>query len=465
MDKFNSFKQFIIRKSYLLVTAAWLVTISFIIDNYLTGNASPKTVAKNLTSFIEEQQEDFYDVASDSVFLEKLANQKYDETLLQELINKKYFLFVYQKDNYSDQFNLLFWSTQVVDPAASLSLMNQKTGFVQLANGYYVWEKINFKDVVLIGLIPIQWNYTITNDYLTNSFTTGKNIEKSYSISDKRLINNVYSVDGHFLFSLVPKPTNNDFHNNLLAFVFRIIAAFFILYFLQLTSAFIIQKNFYNGVSFLVVVIFFLRMASYYFPIPLNFRQFELFDPAIYGSNSISRSLGDLLINAILFLWIIQFIRFYIQEKRVTIFVKSPISKWLLIIIGAAILLLCTLLVGHLIRSMVADSNISFDVVNFFTLSTYTVIGFIVFGCLAIGYFLVTQIVFYLLQPLLPKNILLLLITITVVGLLVLTLRIDHPTVLFEFYLLIWLLIYLLLLNDKYLFLLSSAIISSRFIF
>ena len=210
------------------------MTISFIIDNYLTGNASPKTVAKNLTSFIEEQQEDFYDVASDSVFLEKLANQKYDETLLQELINKKYFLFVYQKDNYSDQFNLLFWSTQVVDPAASLSLMNQKTGFVQLANGYYVWEKINFKDVVLIGLIPIQWNYTITNDYLTNSFTTGKNIEKSYSISDKRLINNVYSVDGHFLFSLVPKPTNNDFHNNLLAFVFRIIAAFFILYFLEL---------------------------------------------------------------------------------------------------------------------------------------------------------------------------------------------------------------------------------------
>ncbi len=465
MDKFNSFKQFIVRKSYLLVTAAWLVTISFIIDNYLTGNASPKTVTKNLTSFIERQQEDFYALASDSVFLERLTNQKYDETLLQEITHKKYFLFVYQKKTYSEQFNLLFWSTQVVDPAGVLSVAHQKTGFIQLANGYYVWQKIIFKDFIFVGLIPIQWNYAITNDYLVNSFTTGKNIEKSYSISDKRLINNIYAIDGHFLFSLMPKDVNSGVHNNLLAVMLRMIASFFILFFVHLTSAFIIQKNFYKGVSFLVVVIFALRMASYYLPIPVSFRQFELFDPSIYGSSSISRSLGDLLINSILFLWIILFIRFYIQDKRVTLIVKSPVTRWLVIIIGASVLLLCTLLVGHLIRTMVADSNISFDVVNFFTLSIYSVIGFVVFGCLAIGYFLATQIVIFLLRPFLPKNILLLLITITVVGLFALTLRIGHSTVLFELYLLIWLLIYLLLLNDKNLFLLSSAIISSRFIF
>ena len=114
---------------------------------------------------------------------------------------------------------------------------------------------------------------------------------------------------------------------------------------------------------------------------------------------------------------------------------------------------------------MIADSKISFDVINFFTLNIYSVIGFVVLGCMAIGYFFLTQIVIYLLQPFLPKNILVMLLYVTIVGLAVLTFRINEPNVIFELYLLIWLLIYLLLLNNKHLFLLASQIISSRLIF
>jgi hypothetical protein len=65
---------------------------------------------------------------------------------------------------------------------------------------------------------------------------------------------------------------------------------------------------------------------------------------------------------------------------------------------------------------MVADSKISFDVINFDTLNWYSVIGFVVLGCIAIGYFFVTQIVIYLLQPLLPKNIMVLILILTILG-------------------------------------------------
>ena len=184
-----------------------MITISFIIDNYLTGNASPKTVAKNISSFIAEQQNDFASIASDTAVLNQLVSQRYDESMLQQLTSKKYYLFVYQTKNFGNHSNLLFWSTQVVDPSLALASMNQQTGFIQLSNGYYVWQKSSFKDITLLGLIPIMWNYAITNDYLTNSFTTGKDIEKAYSISDKKLTHTVYSVDGHFLFSLSPNHT------------------------------------------------------------------------------------------------------------------------------------------------------------------------------------------------------------------------------------------------------------------
>ncbi|MEP7109225.1 MAG: HAMP domain-containing sensor histidine kinase [Ferruginibacter sp.] len=464
MQKNYSFKQLILRHGYLLVTAAWLITISFIIDNYLTGNFSPKTVAKNISSFIAKQENDFDALAADTVLLDKIANNAYDDKTLKQITEKDYFLFLYGK-NEMGNFNLLFWSTQVVEPLGSVSVMQGKGGFIQLSNGYYVWRKSSFGNLTAVALIPVKWNYSITNDYLRNSFTTGENIEYAYSITGEDRGNGIHSKEGNFLFSIEPKTVNTVVHNNLLAFIFRMIAAFFVLMFVQFVATYSVQKKFSWGVLFLILVVTGLRVISYNFPIPVNFRQFELFDPAVYGSNIILRTLGDLLINAMLFLWIVLFVRFYIQEKKVVIPVKHPGLKWLIVLTGLSVLILCTFLCGHIFRSMIADSKISFDVINFYTLSMYSVIGFIVLCCIAIGYFFVTQIIIYLLQPLLPRNIMVLILVITITGLAVLTFRINTPDAIFELYLLIWLLIYLLLLNNKYLFLLASEIISSRLIF
>ena len=447
-----------------MVIAAWLITISFIIDNYLTGNSSPQTVAKNISTFIAKQENDFDAVAADTVLLSKLAHNTYNEKVLQQFTGKKYFFFLYAK-NEMGNFNLLFWSTQVVEPLGSVSIMQGKSGFIQLSNGYYVWRKSTFNNLTAIALIPVRWNYTITNDYLKNSFTIGENIENAYSYHGRRAGTVIKSKEGNFLFSLEPKPVHIVVHNNLVASIFRMVAAFFILIFVQFAATWFVQENFFKGTAFLVLVITGLRVLSYYFPIPVNFRQFELFDPAVYGSNIILRTLGDLLINAMLFLWIVLFIRFYIQEKKIVIPVKNFVLKWLIVLTGLCVLILCTFLCGHIFRSMVADSNISFDVVNFYTLTVYSVIGFVVLGCIAIGYFFITQIIIYLLQPLLPKNIMVLILVLTVTGLAVLTFRVNTQDAIFELYLLIWLLVYLLLLNNKHLFLLASEIISSRLIF
>jgi hypothetical protein len=58
-----------------------------------------------------------------------------------------------------------------------------------------------------------------------------------------------------------------------------------------------------------------------------------------------------------------------------------------------------------------------------------------------------------------------LVLILTVTGLAVLSFRINGQDAIFELYLLIWLMVYLLLLNNKHLFLLASEIISSRLIF
>jgi signal transduction histidine kinase len=457
-------KRLLLNNSYLLAITACLITISFIIDNYWSGTSSAAVVKKNITTYILQQENDFEELSKDTILINKLAAKNYDEQTLKELAAKKYFVFVYALND-SGLYKISFWNNHLVEPDAHLLTQPANTGFVLLSNGYYVWKKKRLNNIIFLALIPVKWNYTITNDYLKNSFTIGDKLDKNFDLSDLRGPFSIHSKEGYFLFSIQQKANASNTYNNLAGVILRILGGMLVLLFIQIVAIHYVHQQFYKGIFFLATALGVLRLASYYFPIPANFRQFELFDPAIYATNSMLRSLGDLLINATLNLWLVLFIRHYMQEKGIVLPIKNNWQKWLIILSGICIILIITVINGKIIRSLVADSQISFDVVNFFTLNIYSVIGFVVLGCLAIAFFLSTQIIIYLLQPLLPKNISALLLLVTIVGLTGLTISINQPGIIFELYLLVWLLAYLKLLSTPYFYFFTSRIVSSRLIF
>jgi len=464
LKNYSPVQKLVKKNAYLLVTAAWLVTISFIIDNYWSGKSSAKAVQKKISTYIRAQENDFDTLTADTALITTVAERKYDGLLMKQLAEKPYFIFVYNKNNFG-LYNLVFWNTQVTEPDGILLLKEDKSGFVQLANGYFVWRKQHMGSFTILALIPVKWNYSITNEYLKNSFAVGDGLENNFALSDQANQHAVNSKEGAFLFSLQQKVIVSNQQNSVVAGILRIVAGIFILLFVQMMATYIVQRNFYKGVSFLVLTLVVLRSISYFSPFPVNLRQYELFDPAIYAANVVLRSLGDLLINAVWFLWVVLFVRHYMQEKGIAISVKTTAGKWGIMLLGIVILLFATFVNGNIIRSMVADSQISFDVINFFTLNNYSIAGFVALGCLAIGFFLLSQIVIYLLQPLFPKKIMPLILIITIVGLAFLTFRINMAGVIFELYLLIWLLIYLLLLNTRRLYFFASNIVSSSLIF
>ena len=131
-----------------------------------------------------------------------------------------------------------------------------------------------------------------------------------------------------------------------------------------------------------------IRLLTYLYPIPMNYRQFELFDPLCMVRTRYS------------VLWAIcssmccfspgWFCSSVITPKPGNIVKRSvpagrdgPGS-----LAGSLFLLAVTWLAASLIRSLVADSQISFDVMNFFTLNIYSVVGFVTLCCISIGYFL-----------------------------------------------------------------------------
>jgi two-component system, NtrC family, nitrogen regulation sensor histidine kinase NtrY len=460
-----TFLRFLYKNSYLPVIAAWLITISFIIDNYWADNSSVNTVQKKLETYIHNNERDFLNFAADTAIQNQLANNSYSEAFLQEVTAKKYFVYLYQLP-YGNQFTLQFWNTQTVMPPETILNHPDSSGFALLANGYYAWQKATTAKGLLVALLPVKWNYVVTNEYLSNEFLVGNNLNNNYDISLTEGETVVKSASGKPLCYLFKKAGSVIAKNHVVSVWLRILGIVLLGLFVHLCAIYIaIHNRLWKAVAFLTFTVVLLRITSYYVPLPLNFRQFELFDPSIYGSNVVLRSLGDLLINSILFMWVILFIRHHLLVKKYVVAVRFHGARWVWLTVSALILLATTYVSGRIIRSMVADSQISFDVINFFTLNIYSIVGFIVLCCIAIGYFLLVQIVLHLLRPMFPQNFTPLYITVAILGLIFLTIGFNITIVAFELYLLTWLLFFLVLVNINYLNLSTTGLSTSRLVF
>src|SRR6185312_17385258 len=93
-----------------------------------------------------------------------------------------------------------------------------------------------------------------------------------------------------------------------------------------------------------------------------------------------------------------------------------------------------------------------FDVINFFTLNIYSVIGFIVLSCVATGYFFLIQLLLQPLNVFLGNRKYLMYFITTIAGLIILTFRLHSVHLSFELAVLLWLLLFLYLLNFNFLF-------------
>jgi signal transduction histidine kinase len=458
------------RNSFLLIIAAWLLTFAFIINNYWSGSSSSNAAQKNIQKDIKKHQREIDAFTGDTALINNIIEGTYDEDELDRQVEKKYFIFFY-KITEPGKMLPVFWNTQVIEPDSTLIHGEDGTSFQKLLNGWYVVNQRTMANALgtnykMVFLIPVKWNYYIENKYLQNSFVAEGNIERTYDISVTPTKHVIKDIDGKSLFYL-HQLSNPVPHDNMFSIWLRILASLMILFFIhRLANFYVEKKGFRIGFFVLIFPVIFLRILSYRFPVPFNFHQLQLFDPSIYGANFILRSLGDLLINSILFIWIVLFIRYYFNYDFTKISFKHDLYKYAAIFLVAILMILITMIGGYTIRSLVSDSQISFDVINFFTLDIYSVIGFIVLGCIATGYFFLIQI---LLQPLNAftgdKRRYIPYLIVAITGLIILTFRRHSAHSSFNLMLLGWLLLFIYLLNFKFLLLQAYNLVSSKFIF
>ena len=423
MNHILTIRRFVYRNGYLLILAGWLLTFSYLFQYYWSYTSAPEQVKKTIQKAIQKREKDFTKLLTDSSMLLKLQTGKADLETMEMFVNKDYYIFI--ASDGEDGFQTRFWNTQAILPSLELWQRTDGIWLEQLINGYYTVIKKTIKPLKgntykVIALIPVKWNYFVTAPYINNGFAYINGIDNYYSISDvakTRL--EVKSTDGTTLFWLkeqnnLPQPLNTT------TILLRLLFMFCLLLFLHKAAVMVAEYyTFPAGLAFLITVLLLLRFVSYFFPIPLNLRQFELFNPVVYASNSVSRSLGDLLINSFLFLWIVLFIRYFGKKDA---YIPLRINRNAGLIISSVLMFAVTILCGNTMKSMVSDSQISFDVINIFTLSVFSFAGFLVLGALTLTYFLIVEWMAGYLKIYSQQRIQIQLLAITITGLVYLSL-------------------------------------------
>jgi signal transduction histidine kinase len=445
----RTLKKAIYRHGYLIITAAWLYTISFIFINYWNYNASPQKVKHRLEESLAKQEARLDELLSEKDLLIKLVKDSADEQSKQKIRQESFGLFLYLTDG-SGTPAMHYWNTNRM--YVNSEDLHQPDGnyFSVKQNGDFELIKrtvqLKGQKLTVLGLVPIRWAYFIENKYLKSDFAHYPGLGKQYEINFDKDAIPILNSAGKEIFSIKMKVGRSFIAYDSVTIVLRVLAVILLLVFFNMIAQELVERiGFRSGFLFLLTVVFLIRLITYQVNFPLDYSKLPLFDPTIYASNFLHPSLGDLLVNAILLFWMLSFYKFHNDHKGW--FKKSlppPVRHYG----GLALLTVACLLLAGIIKSLVQDSKISMDVTSFFSLTIYSVICFVILCLLVLSFYHFSQIV---VKPLTDAAVPLYyqMAAVAITGFAYLLAFVSLNDIAVDLVILAWLIAYLLLLNAR----------------
>jgi two-component system, NtrC family, nitrogen regulation sensor histidine kinase NtrY len=442
------------KNAIFLLSAGWLFTLAFVINNYWFSSSSVKYIHKHIQQDVQIQAADFASIVADTNTVKRLNTTAVTEEVLKYYLQKPYCLLLYYYDTLAaNTLDLKFWSNQMAVPNNMLLLSKDSAGFITMQNGQYVFCKKLIHtarhQILALALIPIRKQYFVENKNLKKEFVNYPQAEKNIIITrdstDYPIKNNSHKT----LFYLQQKFINTTASSNWATLLLNILGVLLLLIVVHNTAHAIAEKKGYlKGIFFLIGSVVGIRSLTYYFPQLLAVQSYGLFDPSIYSSNSLLNSLGDLMINTFLFCWMVLFVRKEVGQQQLLLNQKK-LWKWPIILCALSILMVVTFAFANIIKSLIADAKISFNVTNFFTLDIYSLVGFVILATLALSFFFLSQVILQLLSPIIPNKPYQFFLLMAILGLFMISVLKPTSIVPFNICVLLWLLAYVWFLQHQ----------------
>lgn len=300
-------------------------------------------------------------------------------------------LLMYENDT------LKFWSDNTISIANTLKEVPLELGIVKLKNGWFeiIKSSTSINNRVFLGLILIKNEYPYQNKYLVNDFHKSFNVAQNANIViDEKNKNQIKNEDGAYLFSVELKNDDSGFgFSSFFALFCHFLGFVFLTIFVRKLTRLLEQKTSRNiSLLVFVIAIIALRYGAIWFSVPKSFYNYELFKPTVYADASTLwlSSLGDLLINAILFLCLSLYVRQELQIEPLLVRLKTK-SKLLFSFSLLTSFYWLTWIITSLFLNIIRNSNIPFSIDNLFSINEYTYVVIIIEGFLLFSVFLIAD--------------------------------------------------------------------------
>ncbi|MBC8488062.1 MAG: GHKL domain-containing protein [Bacteroidetes bacterium] len=372
-----------------LSLAIFSVLIALAYTKFYISPKNPERLTKNFQSILIKKEKQLDKILNniESGLKEKSADSLFIYGQYSDIFNKHGFLILIFKND-----TLKYWSDNSVPVYENFINNEFQKKFSKFSNGLYEVQIIEKDNFTIVGLIKIKNDFAYENQYLINEFQKDFKLSGAITISLQKGQYNIFDKDGFFLFSL-EFPTEigfADYHIIILTLIYLAAFIFFIvaIYKAHRHFQYFIKKRLFLvlGFSFDILII---RFITLYFEIPQVLYSSKLFSPDFFANSFLFPSLGDLLVNSIVILSIAFVIHKNINIERVVL-KKSKTIKYLISTGLIFIVFVLFLSLSGLLKSLVINSNISFNLNDITGINSYSIIAFICFALLILSFVFLT---------------------------------------------------------------------------
>ena len=347
----------------------------------LSGLSVSLLVEQRYIENTDVQIEDKYKTAESIIhdkelqFVEVFQNQLRDTTNLRkkwvdliDINNKNQIIIdIFKNDT------LQLWTSNIINVKRLLSQLKPGISLINSSNGSYLVYFQPYGSYKFVLMYSLRTNYSYQNQYLENEWSNELSFLKDAVISPSPIKDffDLKSRGGNYLFSL------QIFYNqeNDEPFIWSLIILFCIVSFISsnLLFRFYIRKNVVLTSIVFIGIAALIRYINIALHLPVFLYHLEMFKPQAYASSNLLGSLGDFLITVLLLLWyflILEGVRSKPQSNKM----------------GSILYAVCFSMVSILaadsafdsIRSLVFDSQISFDFNNIYSIDSFTIIALLI---------------------------------------------------------------------------------------
>lgn len=366
------------------ICAIMMLVFAFLFDSFHKKLNKPENVSERLEKIIEEREKELLKIIN-THFISESEMLDINLACCKNLYPEKGFVVLEYKND-----TLVNWSDNSVPVPYTITDTLTKNKLIKLPNGWFTTVVVEKQNRIYVGLNLIKKFYTYENDYLEKRFHPDYRINKNIKIQLSKEKNNVYSAEGKFLFSVTDEECKSLSDNqSLYSGIFYFLSLLFFITLLfnlyRWMERFVRSKTILIAGFALDVIL--IRAVQFYFKFPASLYDTKLFGPAYFASSTLLPSLGDLLVNSILLLFIVYAVfAFYRTSPRVVFWSNGlkRLASFALILFG----ILFYTGIFNTIETLVQNSAKLLIINSVYELSFSDIISFISISTLLFGFFL-----------------------------------------------------------------------------